>query len=358
MPPAQALTVELGDPAWFPDGLDLDAGNARFVRAGRAALSAQPFLDDKWRHEGLPCVAAPMPALPAAPVARPRLHFLWHTSFCASTVLAAALDTPGKALALKEPQVLIDLADVKRGARGRIADLALARGVFGLLARRFDPREQVLVKPSNSANALIEEAAALTEGGMLLLHSDCESFLVSIARAGQAGVSYVRELFMTLAADGHPAGRWRPNDLFKLTDLQLAALVWRMQMDALEAASARLGDRARSLDCRRFTEDPCAVLTALDRFFGLGLGRAGVGAVLDGPLLRRDAKTPSRGFDAEARAAEGRAVRARLGPDLAAVMAWQQRLFPAPPRLARPLQLDAGPARGPGEMLDAAAAKR
>ncbi len=228
---------DLDDPRWFLDGLEMASGRACFVRADRAAVSAEPFLDHRWRHLQAPRVDVPLSELGAIGAEPPQLSFIWHTSFCASTLLAASLDAAGGCLALKEPRVLVILAALKRS--GRLRDPALARAAFALLARRFQPREPVLIKPSNGANTLIAEAAALTRGPMLLLYSDCESFLVSMAKKGSGGFGYVRELFMTLAADGHPAGRWPAEQLFKLTDLQMAALVWRMQMDHLEPASSR-----------------------------------------------------------------------------------------------------------------------
>jgi hypothetical protein len=330
-------SVDWGDPGWFLDWLDASSGCASFVRTSREALSAQPFLDDRWRRPAAPLITAPLAQLPQ-PLRPPRLGFIWHTSLCASTLLASRLDAPGQRLALKEPRALMDLAELKRRGGGRLADPGLARAVFGLYARRFEPHESVLVKPSNGANALIPEAAALTEGPMLLLHGDCESFLISAARDGQGGFGYVRELFMTLAADGHPAGRWPPNRLFKLTDLQLAALVWRMQMDVLEAASHLLGPRARSLDFRRFLQTPGPVLEAVDELFGLDVGRARIAEVLAGPAFARNAKAPGQPFDPETRAAEGRRVREQLGEDLPAVLHWIARLYPAPPKLAPPLE--------------------
>jgi hypothetical protein len=330
--------IDLGDPAWFLESLDADSGAARFVRAERSALSAQPFLDEKWLKHDLSRMVRRAADLPPAP-ASPRLDFIWHSSFCASTAIAAALDAPGLGLSLKEPSVLMDLADLKRRQGGRLADPGLARAVFSLLARRFEPGEQVLIKASNAANSLIGEAAACTDGRALLLWGDCESFLVSILRSGQEGSAYVRELFMTLAADGHPAGRWPPTEIFKLTDLQMAALVWRMQMDVLEAAAQRLGDRSRSLDFRRFLAAPGPALAALDDWFGIGIGLEGVERVLAGPLLRRDAKSPTLPFDAGARAEEGRRLRQTMGADIAAVLRWSRRLAPREPRLGRPLEL-------------------
>jgi hypothetical protein len=330
-------SVALGDPRWFLDGLDPASGQASFVLTDRAALSAEPFLDHRWRRQGETRVDVPLSGLGAISAEPATLSFIWHTSFCASTLLAACLDAAGGCLALREPRVLVIMAALKRS--GQLRDPVLARAVFTLLARRFSPGEQVLIKPSNSANTLIAEAAVLTKGPMLLLYSDCESFLISMARKGAAGFSYVRELFMTLAADGHPAGRWPAEQLFKLTDLQMAALVWRMQMEGLEAASKTLGGRARSLDCRRFLDDPGPVLCALDDFLGLSLGRETTLQAPAGPLFTRDVKHPGESFDPEARAGEGRRLRARLGPDIDAVLASMAQAFPHPPKLAPPLEV-------------------
>jgi hypothetical protein len=185
---------------------------------------------------------------------------------------------------------------------------------------------------------------------MLLLYSDCESFVLSMARQGRAGFAYVRDRFRSLAADGHPAGAWPPAELFRLTDLELAALVWRMQMDALEAASARLGDRARSLDCKALLDGPGEVLPMVDDFLGLGLGRKRLEAVADGPLFRRDAKHPGEAFDARAREVEQDRLRAQLGDDLPAVLRSMEAAFPHAPVLAPPLT-----ASGRGRSLDVSA---
>lgn len=327
---------DLRDPGLFLHDIDLGSGQGRFVRSDRATLSAEPFLDHRWRAADQADTVLPLTGLQVAMPGPPRLDFIWHTSLCASTLLSTCLDSPGRCLALKEPRSLVILADLKRsGQLARNPDLA--KSVFASLARRFEPDEHILVKPSNGANTLMIEAAAHTRGRAILLYSDCESFILSVARKGGAGFAYVRELFTTLAADGHPITRWSPADLLRLTDLQLAAVVWRMQMDMLEVASGRLGERARSLDCRVFLEDPGWVLPRIDDFLGLGVGRERLDAVVNGPLLERDAKQPGQGFDARRRADEQARLRAQFGADLDAVLRSTEALFPRPPKLAPPL---------------------
>jgi hypothetical protein len=326
---------DLRDAGWFLHDIDAASGRAGFVRTDRAAVSAEPFLDHRWRAAGGIGAVLPLSELRAG-AQTPRLSFIWHTSFCASTLLSACLDTPGRCLALKEPQALVALAALKLG--GHLAHRpGLAKVVFELLARRFEPDEQILIKPSNGANALLAEAAAMTEGRQLLLYSDCESFVLSMAKQGSAGFAYVRNLFGSLAVNGHPVSRLPVPDLLRFTDLQLAALVWRMQMDGLEAASARLGDRARSLDCRVFLDDPERVLGLADHFLGLGIGPEQIEEVAAGPLFRRDAKRPGQAYSARSRADKLTQLRAHLGGDLAAAVRMVEDMYPRPPRLAKPL---------------------
>jgi hypothetical protein len=343
--------IDPRDPGLFLHDVDPRQGRGAFLRTDRAGLSAEPFLDHRWRSPETFDAALPLAELPLVGGEPPRINFIWHTSFCASTLLATCLDSPGLCLALKEPRVLVILAAMKRSGslEGR-----LSKAVFGLLGRRFEPNEQILVKPSDSANILVAEAAALTQGRMLLLHSDCESFVLSMAKQGRTGFAHVRDRFRSLAADGHPAGAWPLAELLRLTDLELAALVWRMQMDILEAAAARLGDRARSLDCRQLLQDPARVLPEIDAFFGLGLGRERLEKVAAGPLFRRDAKQPGKAFDARARGEERARLRAQLGADLPAVLRSMEQAFPSRPRLATPL-IAGAPARGLSSGLDVSA---
>ena len=341
---------DLRVPGWFLHDLATASGRATFVKTDRASLSAEPFLDHRWREPHQVDASVPLADLEPGTRAAPRLNFIWHTSFCASTLLSACLDAPGRCLALKEPRALVQLADMKR--RGLLhPDPAAARSVFALMARRFDENEQILVKPSNGANSLIPEAANLTTGPMLILYSSCESFLLSMAKQGGAGFTFVRNLFGSLASE-HPIGRWPVPTLLSLTDLQLAALVWRMQMDILEAASAALGSRARSLDCRLFLDDPGQVLTKLDAFLGLGLGPERLDAVVNGPLLDRDAKRPGKAYDSRSRTDAQAKVRAQLGTDLPAVLRWIEAVSPTPPKLATSL---IGPSRGSTESFRASA---
>ena len=83
-----------------------------FRRTTEQAIRGAAFIDgrtDIWT--GAPVELPFSKALELAPVPeRPRRN-IFHMSFCGSTLLARLLDRPGKVLALKEPNCLVDLAD-------------------------------------------------------------------------------------------------------------------------------------------------------------------------------------------------------------------------------------------------------
>lgn len=321
------------DPAWFPDAHDANAHTLRLTRVSRKALADQAFLDERWDRSGAQQLSQPVSdfAMLALPKRAP--NFIWHTAFCCSTLLSRCLDKPGANLSLREPAALMSLANMKRmqGADALQRELG---PVLSLLSRPFVRREHVTIKPTNTVNNLIGDVAGLLpEARHLLLYSDIRAFLLSIAKKGEQGRAFARQLFVIFAMDGHPIARTPPRDLFKLSDLQIAALVWHMQIAAFLGA-ARAGGAARfaSLDGDRFLLSPEAGLVAVDSFLGLGLGAEHARSTVAGPLLGQDSKEPAQAHSASRRAAEARQAAEMIGPSLEAIIDWSYGLFPSSPR--------------------------
>ena len=337
----------LTDAAWFPARLDPKRGVLEFVRTERDELVREAFLDARWDRSGRQHESVPVTELGRAlstPVARPRLNFIWHTSFCCSTVIARALDAAGKNLSLKEPDVLTTLADVKRAQR-QTGGLApdLPQIVFKLLARQMNPGEAILVKPSNVANFLLPEAAALTQGRALMLYSDCASFLVAVMDRGEERRGHVRRVFDKIVGDQMNGGnRWPVEKLFPMTDLQIAALSWHLQISELASEmTSTWRDRAASLDCDAFLTHPGKTLTAIDEFFELELGAEHITRVVEGALLETDAKGQRVApFAARERRDQWSRLPERVRHEVAAVVAWSYEAFKttaSDPPLPRPL---------------------
>jgi hypothetical protein len=343
MPAVQSAVAPMGDVIrdcrWFPEDFHVPRQMLSFVFAEREALAREPFLDHRWQQEhlqrrqiGLVDLATEIPSGPP-----PALSFLWHTSFCCSTLLGRALDSPGRCLSLSEPMVLVSIADAKRA--GLIEQgwhlSRLPEIVFRLLARPEGPGASVLIKPSNFANILVADSARLTAGKSLFLYSDLESFLVSVLKSGLPLRKYVRRLFSNLIGPMRDQLPWPQAEIFQMSDLEIAALAWHLQILEFRNAWRLLApERAASLDCAALLSRPADVLRRVIAFYGLPLGEDHVSNVLAGNTFRRHAKVPTEAFDAQRRAEQAAHVLRHHGDDIARVVEWSYRACPLTPRNA------------------------
>ena len=102
-----STTAPLSDPTWFPIGFDLKADTLTFLKTNRQTLSEAAFLDQRFypaapQTQAITLSTALQEVAQTAPI-----NWIFHTAFCCSTLMARALDIPGKSLALKEPDILM-----------------------------------------------------------------------------------------------------------------------------------------------------------------------------------------------------------------------------------------------------------
>ena len=171
------------DPAWLAHRYDPVAGDVHFIEASREVHRAATFLTDEYLPTvDRPAVIARNAAMAAGHGGAP-IHYIFHSAYCCSTLLARAFDIEGVAMGLKEPLILNDLS----GWRQRGADAAKLAEVLDsaltLLARPFAPGEAVIVKPSNLINPFAAAMLAMRpQAHALLLHAPLPLYLASIAR--------------------------------------------------------------------------------------------------------------------------------------------------------------------------------
>jgi hypothetical protein len=248
--------------------------------------------------------------------------------------LAKALDWPGANLSLCEPHILVDIAQARRSkSLSENAVSAAALITFQFLCRPFAPGESVTIKPSPAANRLLQDIASESVGPMLFLFSDCKSFLISVARLGEDGRRYVRRLFLALLADGHMQAQWPMAKLLSMSDLELAALVWHMQIaEFLRNWPKFSPGRAASLDCDAFLASPKETLIRLDRFFSLGIGELRLEETAAGALFQRNAKSGDEDWNASKRREEHARFALEMMDDLNRIVAESYNSCSATPR--------------------------
>lgn len=338
---AVALERAVADAEWLAHRYDPGHDAIHFTHVPRAVHRAATFLTDDY----LPPRAAPLvirreEALAAAPPPAP-IHFIFHSAYCCSTLLARAFDLPGRAMGLKEPPILNDLVGWRRrgaapAAVARVLDAALA-----LLARPFGPGEAVVVKPSNVANGFADVMLAMRpDASALLLHAPLPVFLGSVARKGMEGRLWVRTLLVGLVKDGLIDLGLTPEDLLGQTDLQVAAVGWLAQHALFARLIERHGpDRVRVLDSEALMAGPAAALTALAAHFRIDLDEATLAAALAGPAFNSHSKTGAR-FAAGDRLDEQRGGAALHAEEIERVLVWADAVAKTagvPMRLAAPL---------------------
>jgi hypothetical protein len=322
--PEQSLTplAIAIDPLWLADRYDPMHDTVHFRAVARAQRDTAPFLTDAYLGTGTPVVVRRSEAL-AAPRVESSIHFIFHSAYCCSTLLARALDTPGVASTLKEPVILNDLVGWRwRGGTPAEVDAVLG-DALALLARPFSPDEAVIVKPSNITvgltTAMLEMRPA---ANALLLHAPLADYLLSIAKKGMAGRLWVRKLLSGLLKDSVVDLGFSPDDYLELTDLQAAAVGWLAQHAHFTSLVADYGlARVRTLDSVTFLKRPADTLNRLAHFFGLALSTSDVAEIALGPAFQGHSKSGER-YGPQDRLAEQHRERTLHADELAKVETW------------------------------------
>jgi hypothetical protein len=305
--PQASIHAIASDPCWLPDRYDPAHDAVHFRRVDRDTHRKATFLTPEYLgEEANPLAIRRTDALASVERSAP-VHFIFHSAYCCSTLLARAFDMPGFAMGLKEPLILNDMVGWRhRGGEPRRVGEVLDSAIT-LLSRPFGKDEAIIIKPSNLCNGLAEAMMALRPAAKaLLLHAPLPIFLASVARKGMWGRLWVRELMVKQLRDGFIDLGLEGDDYLGLTDLQAAAVGWLAQQALFTRMAARLGpQRIATLDSEQLLAAPADTMKALARHFGVDIDDMGLAEVVSGPAFRQHSKY-GNAFDNEARVAEQR----------------------------------------------------
>jgi hypothetical protein len=312
------------DPEWLPHTYDVEGTHLTSVFVPRAARTELMFLSDEHFAGNFEKATFPVPdvAAEAGTASRAPMHFIFHTSFCCSTLLAKALDVPGVSAALKEPDVLINLANrlIRSDDPENRQRLDL---VLRLLERPPAAGETLIVKPTNFANRLLEPTITLRpEARAILLYSDVETFIRSLLKRGMWGRINARKLFNQLAGWSPLVSAYSVAEVLEYTDVQIAALAWLAQIHHFDAMARRFGDRLMVLDSADLLEDPSAAVNKAQALLGLDLSETDIERIAAGPVFSKHSKFSEREYSAAAREQDHKAVNDAHSEELSMVLQW------------------------------------
>nr|WP_294848555.1 hypothetical protein [uncultured Sphingomonas sp.] len=311
----------IADGRWLAHRYDEQGDNILFRLVDREHHDRITFLTDRELGEA---AEVRMPRSEALGLVRQRqlspARYIIHSAFCCSTLLSRALDVPGSVTSYKEPQILNDVVGLQlRGGDPRqvaaAMDVALA-----LLDRPLSNGEAVVVKPSNLINPLLPLQMKMRPSGrMLLLHAPLPDYLGSIARKEIEGRAWVRELMWKFINLGM-ARRfgYSDEDLYRHSDLQVAALGWLAQQALFADLAREHGETVTSLSSEQLTGQTTAAVAALVAHFDLPVSAEQVAA---SDAFTRHSKSGER-FDGDMRRKERDQGHDRHARELAIVQTW------------------------------------
>lgn len=318
------------DAAWLPHDYDWRNDTLTFAHLPKATQRQAVFLDP--RYIGRAQLSAPVPvdvlSGDAIREAAGPLHFIFHTAFCCSTLLARALDIPGVSMGIKEPSVLAAFADYWAGTR-RAPGAFLALGAtLDLLSRPHEPGETQIIKPSNVVNHIVPEMLnARPDAKAIVLYSSLDTFLRAITRRGTAGRGFARLIYQQFAPIIPIENGFTDIDNVLHTDLQIAAQAWLMQAAFLDSVARRFGPNVvRTLSSERLLADTTGALSAVGGFFDLALDRERATAIAAGRVFNEHAKEPGRPFNAAAFEAQYNETGAMYAEEIAGAKSWARDL--------------------------------
>lgn len=313
-------------PDWLAHRYDPGQDAIHFISVDRATRARIPFLTDDEIGERQPYIARR--AVVATSKVTAPVCYIFHSAFCCSTLLANAYDRPGLAFALKEPVILQDLVGWRHqgGAPAQIG--AVMGDAVRLLARPFEAGEKCVIKPSNVVNGF---APALIGGRddakAIMLYAPLRIFIASIARKGLTGRLWARDLLAKQVHEQFVDLGFTPQDYFRQTDLQVAAVGWLAQHAMFAKMAAKMPDRVRTLDSEVLLARPDDALSALDDLFNVTDSAEGRAAVL-ARVFSRNSKTGAA-YETADRQAEQAASLNAYSDEIEKVVIWAEKVAEA-----------------------------
>lgn len=206
----------LASPQFFLHSINVKAGTFGFIHTDRLTLSKASFIDGRsalnrdksvsnevmidipiehalsWHDANL---ATSNHSSHSTQNNSTTNRFIFHMSFCGSTLLARTLDISDRVFSYKEPQIFLQLAEIKAKQSEFYINRQYWKRLLSFVMQQFNlswkDSELTVVKPSNWLNSMLPDL--LLDAGdskAALLYVPPEEFLASVFRGGGERVQY------------------------------------------------------------------------------------------------------------------------------------------------------------------------
>lgn len=314
-----AARIDPLDARWFPVDLHVQERRYGFLHIDDAVLERSSFLDNRIEASLTDAIPANADSLGDLRVSD-GLSWLFHTSFCGSTLLARVLHAAPHVVCLREPLLLRRLGDAQHAGQ---STGILVKQATALLSRPWHPGGAVIVKPTHAA---LNIAAALLDASIgsraVVLTSTLDDFLVSNLKKNpesQAKIPHLVERAMQ-ASGFHarlPRIAFEPPDV-----LCAAALQWAAQRELVANIAEVAGpSRILVLGLERLLADLIGTVRDLADWFALDIPRTVLESRCQSEAAR-NAKATENTYSASQRAEESRIIEQMFANELSRARIW------------------------------------
>jgi hypothetical protein len=311
-------------PEWYPVRIDVPSRTLQFVRMSPDTYRASVFLDSRMRHLSEICQVTLEDLLSNRP---PRLdadasvHYIFHTAFCCSTLLARYIELLPHVLVLKEPGILSQVA-VTPWASDREQREAV-KLTLALLSRTYEARHVVAIKASDWCNSLATTALHLNKHSTATFQMvPLRSFLLAVLKSARRR-RWAHSRARLARRDTSEVGFLSNISAQSFSDAQAAAFIWIANARTCEILTKGVhAGRVKPLDGEHLAAQPGPQLhrviadSCLDRH---GIDYA---HLANSSVSHSYSKGRGGPFNHEQRTLELRRLEERLRPEVDAGLSW------------------------------------
>ena len=319
----------------FPAQINVESEELDFIRTSSEELERLPFHDSRFNQNKQIIQSKKFSEINES-LASSSVSFIFHTAFCGSTFLSKLLGQTDYFLSIREPNVFMEIANLLRvnakiKNNKNLFNSWITKTISSFL--QLDANRHVVFKPTNASNNIIETfLKLLPESKALLLYSDLDSFLVSILKKGESGKAFIRNLYNILSLDGSPFAITDFRKVNCFTDLQIACLVWSMQMYVYQKISAvKYNNRVKFLNVNDFLNKPKQGLSKISEFFGQNLDMKTLQSLDEKGIFSSHAKFNDQLYNSNIRQRENLQIIEKYHNEFKEIHQWLNNFLKPPP---------------------------
>lgn len=309
----------------FPAQIDVENEQIQFIEITKKQLDSLAFHDKRLNQSKIAIQTSKIASIKSS-INNSSISYIFHTAFCGSTYLSKLLGQ--KFFSVREPNVFMDLANIKR-INPRFSDNKQLLNdwiekTLSSFNNQFGNKQNLLFKPSNSCNNIINSLLESSpQSKAILLYTNLDDFLVSILKKGESGKSFIRHLYNIFSLDKSPFAITDFRKVNCFTDLQIACLVWCMQMHVYQQiAYSGNNDRIKFLETNTLLNNPKLAILKISQFFNNQLNKLEINTLEELGLFSSHSKHSGKDYNTEIRKQEISKIKNKYSQEFEEIHQW------------------------------------